>query len=166
MDLNDRTIRALPLAEDHAKADKVYLDDALTGFGLRCRNGKQVSWVIQYRASNGQQIRATLGSVKKIDSVTARKAAKKYLAEVTLGADPRDVKRKQRAQRSFGSVVDDYLETKPAHRSRRALSSRKSAISPTRPIGVRSIAGQSAASSARKLPPACARLRRQPVRLR
>ena len=112
MDLNDRTIRALPLAEDHAKADKVYLDDALTGFGLRCRNGKQVSWVIQYRASNGQQIRATLGSVKKIDSVTARKAAKKYLAEVTLGADPRDVKRKQRAQRSFGSVVDDYLETK------------------------------------------------------
>jgi integrase len=113
MRLDDRTVRGLPLESDRGKADIFYFDDTLAGFAVRCRKSGKRVWILQYRTMTGQR-RVTLGAVEKIDAITAHKAAKKYLAEVTLGGDPQEVKRKARLQRTFGSVVVDYLDVKRA----------------------------------------------------
>jgi len=111
MKLDDRTVHGLPLESDRDKPDVFYFDDTLAGFAVRCRKSGKRVWILQYRTMTGQR-RVTLGAVEKLDAITARKAAKRYLAQVTLGGDPQEVKRKARLQRTFGSVVSDYLEAK------------------------------------------------------
>jgi integrase len=125
MKLDERTVRALPLESDRGKADVFYFDDALPGFGVRCRGSGKRSWIVQYRTAHGQR-RFTIGAVEKFDLVTARKMAKRQLAEATLGGDPQEVKRQQRLQRTFGSVVEDYLEAKRAKvRSRTFIEAKR-----------------------------------------
>lgn len=114
MRLDNRTIAelALPLG----KAEQIYWDDELRGFGLRLRlrgNRLHRTWIAQYRA-DGRQRRPTLGTLDMVRPAEARAAARKLLAKVALGSDPQGEKEaKQRAAaRTFRAVVASYLEAR------------------------------------------------------
>jgi integrase len=105
-------------AAKDARADAIYFDGDLTGFGLRLRrSGDTVlgSYVVQYR-SKGRTRRLKIGSVKKLSADEARKSAKKALAKVELGEDPQADKAAARAkaQNTMRAVVAEYLKTKEA----------------------------------------------------
>jgi integrase len=84
-------------------------DTQLSGFAKRTRNGKQ-TWIVQYRVGT-QQRRMKIGDVAKVTQAQAREAARKMLAEVTLGKDPQGDKRKGRedAAHTLRSVAREYL---------------------------------------------------------
>jgi integrase len=105
------------LALPAGKADHIEWDDALPGFGVRLRAGKQVrrTYIVQYR--NGrQQRRQILGDVRTLDLDQARRAAKRRLGAVALGHDPAAEKAeaKRKAQLTLGSFVPRFLAFKRA----------------------------------------------------
>ena len=97
MKLTDQSIRGLPLAADKAKSEVVYFDDELERFGLRIRSTKR-AWIIQYRRPDGLSKKLTIGDAAAVPVAKAREAAKKRLAEVTLGGDPQDAKQAARVR--------------------------------------------------------------------
>jgi len=109
MKLTTKAVAALVLPDN--KADAIYFDNDLRGFGYRLRrSGGRVlrSWVVQYRRPTGAR-RMTLDSV--LNEKQARAAAKKLLARVALGEDPADDKARQRAagKLTVRSLVEEYL---------------------------------------------------------
>jgi integrase len=114
MRLDNRTIAQVRLPD--GKADAIFFDDDLTGFGLRLRVTGDVvrkSWIAQYRHA-GRTRRLKIGSVEKIAPDQARKAAKQLLARVELGADPAAEKAtaSAKAANTLRSVIDEYLDAK------------------------------------------------------
>jgi integrase len=111
MKLSKETIAALPLIEDNGKADVIYFDDDLKGFGIRFRAGGKATWLIQYRDTAGNTRRNTIGDARKLEEREARKAAKTRLAAVTLGGDPQAEKEeaRTRAKLTLGEQADRYL---------------------------------------------------------
>lgn len=103
------TIATLTLPAD--KQDAIYFDDAMPGFGVRLRAGGKVVWIAQYRV-DGRTKRQTLGDVRKVNLESARTAARKCFATVTLGGDPQASKAeaKARAALLLGRLFDEYLE--------------------------------------------------------
>jgi integrase len=113
MKLDAKTVAALDLA---GKRDLIVFDEELPGFGLRLRGSSdrvRRSWVAQYRAQ-GRTRRVLIGSVEKVAPLDARKAARKILAEASLGGDPQGAKAQVRreAARTVRSVVDSYLQAR------------------------------------------------------
>jgi len=114
MRLDRETCANLPRPEDQGKADVIYFDDDLSGFGLRVRGGKR-SWIVQYRAGHRTR-RMTIGSAGKISADQARRVAAKLLARVVLGEDPQGEKRQDRDSDRLlvGVLVERYLEVRTA----------------------------------------------------
>jgi integrase len=115
MKLDSKTIAALTL---DGKRDVIHFDDAMPGFGFRLRlsGGKlQRSWVVQYKRGNKSR-RITLGRAEVLGAEAARAAAKKALAQVSLGGDPQAERRDRRAKNrhSLLSEIDRYLAAKQA----------------------------------------------------
>lgn len=96
---------------DPAKADQdhVYWDTSMPGFGIRVKPPATLSYVIQYRTA-GQSRRMTLGKHGRITLEKARKEAKKYLGQVTVGQDPARERAEQRAAPTMKELAADYLE--------------------------------------------------------
>src|SRR6266699_1443261 len=123
MKLTDTAIAALKLPKGKTKTGKpltdwIYFDDAVTGLGVRLRQGCQPIWVLQYRIGPRQR-RMRLGPVKKLGADAARKHAKKLAAQVVLGEDPAKAKAKERTERAkadvtLGGVIESYLDAKRA----------------------------------------------------
>jgi len=111
MEFSKATIAALELSA--GKADAIYFDDDLPGFGIRLRSGGKRVWIVQYRVA-GRQRRSTLGDCRKIDLATARAEGKRRLAQASLGSDPQADKAaaKARAAVLLGPLVDRYLALK------------------------------------------------------
>jgi integrase len=112
MKLNAKTIAGLTLSD--GKDDDVKWDDELPRFGLRLRrSGKHVSktWIAQYRI-NGKRGKATFGDARIVPVSKAREAARKHLAEVSLGYDPQAERAAKRraAELTFAKVAAAYLE--------------------------------------------------------
>jgi integrase len=109
--LTKETIERLPLEQDRGKPDVIYWDDDLRGFGLRIRGGRR-SFVAQYRVDHAQRRKSWDAQV--VDVATARKDAKRILAEVELGRDPQaeQIEARSRARLTLGTVADEYIETK------------------------------------------------------
>lgn len=86
-------------------------DDALKGFGVKLNAGGARQFVCQFRNPAGETKRITLGRVDSLTLDEARKAAKRTLAGVQLGADPHaaKVEAKAKATVTVRSVVDSYL---------------------------------------------------------
>ena len=86
----------------------IYRDDELIGFGLRVTRGS-MSYIVECRV-NGINKRITIGSHGRFDPDTAREEAKKLLATMTLGRDPREEEAKEKlALITLGEVLEDYL---------------------------------------------------------
>jgi integrase len=97
-----------------AKADRIFFDDDLPGFGIRFRQGsKRQSYVVQYERA-GYQKRIALGHTGNLNPDEARKLAKAELAKVTLGGDPQGEKAKEkaRAKITLKVIAEQYLEMK------------------------------------------------------
>lgn len=92
------------------KAEAIFFDDVLPGFGVRVRAGGKRTWVAQYRIGSKQR-RLSLGSLEQIDADEARKRARNALSKVHLGIDPQTEKVEARAQASvtLGAVTVQYL---------------------------------------------------------
>jgi integrase len=97
------------------KADAIFFDDDLAGFGIRLRAGGggrlRRTWIAQYRA-HGRTRRMKIGAAEKLDADQARKAAKKILAKVELGEDPQGdkVEDRRKTSRTLRAIVELFLE--------------------------------------------------------
>lgn len=92
-----------------ADRDHVYWDTSMPGFGIRVKPPATMSYVIQYRTA-GQSRRMTLGKHGRITLEGAKKEAKKYLGQVTVGQDPARERAEQRAAPTMKELATDYLE--------------------------------------------------------
>ena len=79
MKLTDITVNALQPPE---QGQKTYVDDALPGFGVRISSGGVKSFVVVHGRS---RTRTTIGRYPVVTLADARVAAKRVLAERTLG---------------------------------------------------------------------------------
>jgi hypothetical protein len=118
MKLTDANLPALEteFAREN-KADRIYFDPELHGFGIRFRKGGKRTWVLQYK-HHGMDKRLSLGSLAEINAKTARDRAKDKLAEIWKGIDPQQVKRDARAKAQLDAkltlraVIDSFLVAK------------------------------------------------------
>ena len=67
------------------KADRVYFDDDLPGFGLRLRSKGSRRWIVQYELRGGSQHRVTLGPTAVLSPDEARRQATRILAAKAFG---------------------------------------------------------------------------------
>ena len=107
MKLTQTTIARIPAD----KADAIYYDDDLPGFGLRVRAGGSRNWIVRYRLG-GFERRHTIGNAAVLTLDQARAKARKVLVAVDDGKDPATEKAAKRASASllFSAVAADYLE--------------------------------------------------------
>jgi hypothetical protein len=103
------------LALPAGKADVIYFDDDLAGFGLRLRAGGRRSWVFQYSIGVKQR-RMTLGLASAITLADARKTAGELHARVRLGADPAASRKEGRirAADTVEATLRSYLPERKA----------------------------------------------------
>jgi hypothetical protein len=78
------SIEALELPP--GRTELIVWDEDLPGFGCRVHATRK-TWRIQYRIGN-QQHSMSLGDVRRLDPDSARKAARRLLAQAKLGRDP------------------------------------------------------------------------------
>lgn len=97
MRLTDITVKALP---PPASGQRLYMDDAVQGFGVRVSAGGTKTWVVVHGANRQK---TTIGRYPLIALKDARAAAKRVLAEFTLG--------RQRSPRMrFSEAMELFLE--------------------------------------------------------
>ena len=85
------------------KADAIFFDDDVPGFGLRLRAGGKRSWIFQYQIGTKQR-RMSLGTVPALTLTAARKTAAELHARVKLAEDPAAAKRE--SQRRANDTVE------------------------------------------------------------
>jgi integrase len=109
MKLTETGISKLRLSS--GKADEIFFDDVLSGFGVRLREGGSRKYIVHYRQA-GIQRRDTIGSTATLTLEEARKRARKILVAVDDGRDPRAEKESKRAASGliFAAVMRDFLE--------------------------------------------------------
>lgn len=106
------TVKATPaLGLPLGKADHIFWEDDIPGFGLRLRAGGSRIWVFQYAVGKKQR-RMKLGKFPALGAVDARETAKTLYAKVQLGIDPAAAKDEVRARtgETFEACVKLYLE--------------------------------------------------------
>jgi integrase len=105
MKLTQKTVAGLVLPD--GKAEAIFFDDDIAGFGLRLRAGGSRTWIFQYKQGNKQR-RMTLGSAR---AEQARQTAEKLHAKVRLGHDPAGEKLEGRARaaETMEAVLKAYL---------------------------------------------------------
>jgi integrase len=129
MKLIERNIAKIK-ASAARKSDHFEWDDDMPGFGLRVRDGKRASWVLQYQV-HGRQHRIKLGDQAVMSADVARTHAKEAAGKVALSrrtgeAHPileqkniRDEMIRAEAKRpgdaQFGSRIDEYLAARSAN---------------------------------------------------
>jgi integrase len=91
------------------KPEAFFWDTTLPGFGLRAYASGRRQWIAQYRDGSSRTRRATVGDVKKVELDEARRAARKLLSRVELGADPQAEKQAARAAVRVSTLVATYL---------------------------------------------------------
>ena len=94
------------------KAEEIFWDEDLPGFGLRIVKSGKAVYVVQYRNSEGRTKKMTLGDRNVVEPQAARSAAKDLLAEAQLGGDPQADAKAVRHGDTVREVMDDYLKAK------------------------------------------------------
>jgi integrase len=93
----------------------IYFDKALPGFGLLVTSTGAKSFVVQYRAGRGRAAptrRITLGSYGVLTPEQARTEARRILADVARGIDPKPA---PAPTRTVAAVVEEWLVRDQGH---------------------------------------------------
>jgi integrase len=111
MKLTKTAVSALHLPP--GKADAIFFDDEIPGFGLRMRAGSprsEARWLVQYKIGDKHR-RLTFGKLGELDPAKARDKARDLLSAVRLGGDPAGTKleARARADETFGVIVERFL---------------------------------------------------------
>jgi integrase len=128
MRLDSRTVAQLALPA--GKADVIYFDDKLPGFGFRVRASGdghvRKSWIVQYRHA-GSSRRLLLGSAEVLSAAQARELAKEALGKVATGFDPQGEKAARRHSdgHTMRSLADQYLAEKESSLRSRSFAELK-----------------------------------------
>jgi integrase len=131
MTLTTKTIDTLRLPD--GKTDHTFWDDVVSGLGVRIRLNGSRKFIYRYRIGTKQKF-MPLGDASKETLVKARNAARDLGFKVRLGTDPAVEKATaiQEAQKTFGSLVDDFLarfepEWSPVHARQTNLTLKRAA---------------------------------------
>jgi len=90
----------------------LHWDDSLTGFGLRVTPTGKISYICQARVK-GTDRRTTIGRVGVITPEEARRKAKRKLADMGDGLDPKAEKLREKALSvTLQQVADSYLQNR------------------------------------------------------
>jgi integrase len=100
------------------KADAIFFDEDIPGFGLRMRAGSpraEARWIVQYKVG-AKHRRLTFGKLGELDPAKARDKARDLLSAVRLGGDPAGAKleTRARADETFGAIVRGFLARQEA----------------------------------------------------
>jgi hypothetical protein len=109
MQLTEKLLTTLVLQP--GEKDKIFFDNAVTGFGLRIRESGTRTWIYQYNI--GAKIRRmTIGQASAIKLAKAREIAGGHQAKVRLGGDPAAEKRAAvvRANHALIALAERYLD--------------------------------------------------------
>lgn len=87
----------------------IYWDKKLTGFGLRVSPGGSKTYFLQGRL-NGRVKKVTIGRHGVITAETARKEAKRMQSMMELGQDPTPPKPEKSTGRTFGDLLEGYID--------------------------------------------------------
>ncbi len=95
---NDK-IRSLPPNRPDARGTDLEVSDTDV-MGLKCLVGKSGNkrWLLRYRNSSGKRRSIALGRFPDIDVSTARKVARKHLAQIAEGIDPLEAREEIKSQ--------------------------------------------------------------------
>ena len=105
MRLTDRTVTNSKPELPEGKTDAIFFDDAISGFGLRVREGGSRVWIYQPR-------RAYQADDAWLD-VEDRRGQSQLAAKVALGLDPAAEKQEAQAHKeTLGEAVTAYLKVK------------------------------------------------------
>ena len=112
MRLTDRTVTNSKPELPKGKTDAIFFDEAISGFGLRVREGGSRVFIFQY-SRDGHTRRMTLGPWPKISATKARELVEAAAAKVALGHDPAAEKQEaQTHKETLGEAVAAYLKVK------------------------------------------------------
>ncbi len=97
------------------RADVVYWDTALPGFGVRVKPSGVKSYVVQYRnRASGRSRRKTIGRHGPFLSLhEARAIARGYLSDVLRGGDPAAETQDARTAPTVRILAEHYLDLPP-----------------------------------------------------
>jgi Arm domain-containing DNA-binding protein/integrase-like protein len=102
-----KSLDALPLPKS-GKRLYVY-DTKVRGLELMVTEQGTKSFKV-YRKLNDKPVRVTLGRYPQLTIENARKEAQKILAEMNVGKNPNEEKKKLRAETTFGEMFSMYME--------------------------------------------------------
>ncbi|MGA7233712.1 MAG: integrase arm-type DNA-binding domain-containing protein, partial [Xanthobacteraceae bacterium] len=105
MKLTATTVRTAELPEH--KAEAIFFDDDIPGFGLRLREGGSRSFVFQYKIG-AKHRRMALGKATALNLAEIRKLALQHYASVRRGEDP--AANKADAVRQVSEIFESYVE--------------------------------------------------------
>jgi integrase len=115
--LTDRIAKSAAAPTD-GKAQRIYYDTEVKGFGLRVTKGGARSFILNYRV-HGVERRYTIGSHPDWKVSPAREEAKGLKRLVDQGRDPMGERHEERAAPTVNELVDRYLvEHAPRKRER------------------------------------------------
>jgi integrase len=80
-------------------------DTELPGFLLRVSPNGKIAYYVMYRTPSGRRARHKIGASPALTAAIARDAAQEFLANLTLGEDPGEVRRKGKANN-----LEEFLE--------------------------------------------------------
>jgi len=104
--LTDRTVRGLPVP---AAGNRIFYDDAVTGFGCRVTAAGARAFVLNYRRrSDGLERRFTVGSFPEWSVAGAREEAKALRRAIDAGEDPVGDHREERQAPTINDLCDRY----------------------------------------------------------
>jgi integrase len=95
--------------EGDGKSRDIRWDTEMTGLGLRLYPSGRKAFVLSYRASGRKRL-MTLGNFGVLTLEQARTRAKKHLVAVEDGKDPLEERRQAPQGRTFGELIDAYVE--------------------------------------------------------
>jgi integrase len=96
------------LATDHHK-DTSYFDTELARFALRVKPTGKASYFVRYTSKEtGRETRIVVGDAQALTLEEARKAARRLLAEVDAGGDPKVDRDQDRREWTFADLWSSY----------------------------------------------------------
>lgn len=100
-------------AVDALTPGAVLWDTVVRGFGIRCREGRTKTYIVQYRAGTGRGAPVRKYTVGKHGSPwtpdAARKEAKRVLGRIAAGADPAAEREAERKAGTVAQLCDTFL---------------------------------------------------------